>query len=275
MPARKDQLGRAAADVDDHRPGVERSAGGDPAVGELCLLVAREEARGEPVAPLDLAEERHAVVGVSHGAGRDRERALHAELLELAAVIGEDIPDTCDRNREQLAPRVDRLAEAGDPQPALELAHGAVLHVCDEQSGGVGAEVDRADAHVTSWGRTRGPTAAFRAPRSWRRPARALARSRARAWPAPPVARPASGSRGPPWPPTSSPRAASSSAPAAATRASETKARQARQARMTTNGVPTRIAASRKPSAAQKSTSTVVYCRSRRGVEQSGSSPGS
>ena len=71
-----DQLGRAAADVHDHR----RVAGlADSAQRELGLLVSGEEARREPVAPLDLAEERFAVLRVADGARRHEERALGAE----------------------------------------------------------------------------------------------------------------------------------------------------------------------------------------------------
>ena len=52
------------------------------------LLVAAQEPRREAVAPLDLAEERLAVLGVAHRARGDGERPLGAERLELAAVVG-------------------------------------------------------------------------------------------------------------------------------------------------------------------------------------------
>ena len=45
---RAGQLGRAAADVDDHRPRVERPSGGDSAVGQRGLLVAGEEPVEKP-----------------------------------------------------------------------------------------------------------------------------------------------------------------------------------------------------------------------------------
>ena len=57
--------------------------------------------RGEPVAPLDLAEERLAVLGVADRARRDRERPGRAELLELAAIVGEAVPNARDRDREK------------------------------------------------------------------------------------------------------------------------------------------------------------------------------
>ena len=50
------------------------------------LLVAAQQARREAVAPLDLAEEGLAVLGVAHGARRDAERPLGSERLELAPV---------------------------------------------------------------------------------------------------------------------------------------------------------------------------------------------
>ena len=60
----------------------------DAAQRELGLFVSGEEARREPVAPLDLAEERLAVLRVADGARRDEQRALGAEGLQLAAVLG-------------------------------------------------------------------------------------------------------------------------------------------------------------------------------------------
>ena len=68
----------------------------------------------EPVAPLDLAEEGLAVLGVAHRARRDAERPLRAERLELAAVLREDVANAGDREGQELAPLVDSLAEPGD-----------------------------------------------------------------------------------------------------------------------------------------------------------------
>ena len=75
----RDQLGRAAADVEH-----ERAVGdvADAAQRQRRLLLAAEQPRREPVAPLDLAEERLAVLGVAHRARRDGEHALGAERLE-------------------------------------------------------------------------------------------------------------------------------------------------------------------------------------------------
>ena len=67
-----DELGRAAADVhDDERLGGRRPAG-DAAERQQRLLVAGEEPRREAVAPLDLAEERLAVLRVADRARRDQ-----------------------------------------------------------------------------------------------------------------------------------------------------------------------------------------------------------
>ena len=83
MEVVEDQLGRAAADVDHERPRPQLASGGDAAPRQQRLVVAREHARREAVAPLDLAEERLAVLGLAHGARRDRERPLGAERLEV------------------------------------------------------------------------------------------------------------------------------------------------------------------------------------------------
>ena len=84
-----DELGRAAADVDDERPRAIGRSHATPRKRQLGLLVAVEQARREAVAPLDLAEERLAVVGVADGARPDGEDALRAERLRLAAVVDE------------------------------------------------------------------------------------------------------------------------------------------------------------------------------------------
>jgi len=80
-----DEFGRAAADVQQQCAGGE---GAKSAAGQVCFLLAREEARDEPVRPLDLAEERLAVLRVAHGARCDCECALGAERLELAPEVG-------------------------------------------------------------------------------------------------------------------------------------------------------------------------------------------
>ena len=108
--AAEDELGRAAADVDDNRSRRDIASGGDSAEGEERLLVAAEEPRLEGVAPLDLAEERLAVLGVADGTRRKRERALRAGFLRRAPVLGQDVADARDGLREQDAPLVHALA---------------------------------------------------------------------------------------------------------------------------------------------------------------------
>ena len=148
--AAEDQLGRAAADVEDERPLAQGPVGRDPAIRQERFLVTGEEARREAVAPLDLAQERLAVLGVPDGARREREGALGAEPLGVAAIVDEHVPDARERGRQELAPRVDALGEARDREPAIDLLDDAVLDVRDEQPGGVGAEIDDADAHVST-----------------------------------------------------------------------------------------------------------------------------
>ena len=72
----------------------------------------REQPRREAVAPLDLAEERLAVLRVADGARRDEQRPLGAERLGVAAVVGEHVSHARDRDGEEAAARVDALAEA-------------------------------------------------------------------------------------------------------------------------------------------------------------------
>ena len=93
----------------------------DAAPRQLRLLVAREQLRREAVAPLDLAEERLAVLRVAHGARRDEQRPLGAERLGGAAVVGERVAHARDRDGEEAAARVDALAEPRDARLAVQL----------------------------------------------------------------------------------------------------------------------------------------------------------
>ena len=119
----------------------------DAAQRQRRLLVAGQQTRREAVRPLDLAEERLAVLRVAHRARRDGERALGAERLELAPVVVEHVAHAGDRHGEQAPARVDAFAEPRDARAAQHLLDVAVLDVGDEQAGGVRAEVDRGDAH--------------------------------------------------------------------------------------------------------------------------------
>ena len=94
-PAR-DELGRAAADVDDHRPLPELSLRRDAAKHQHRLVVPGEQSRLEAVAPLDLAEECLTVFRVAYSARCDRECALGPQRLCRAAKVGEDVPHTRD-----------------------------------------------------------------------------------------------------------------------------------------------------------------------------------
>ena len=98
------ELCRAAADVHDERVFLDRTSHGHSAKRQQRLVVPGEQLRREAVAPLDLAEKRLAVLGVADGARGDRERPLGAEALQLAAVVGEAVAYSGDREREQATP---------------------------------------------------------------------------------------------------------------------------------------------------------------------------
>ena len=141
----EDELGRAAPDVDEQRRGAELA---DPSLRQLRLLVAREQLRREPVAPLDLAEERLAVLRVPHGARCDEQRPVGAERLGRAAVVGEDVAHARNRKGKEPTARVDALAEARDPRLAVQLVDPSVLDAPDEEPGRVRPEIYRGDDHL-------------------------------------------------------------------------------------------------------------------------------
>src|ERR671920_223180 len=111
--------------------------------------MSREELRGEAVAPLYLAEECLAVVGVANRTRRDCERALGSECFGGAPVVGEDVAHARDRNGEQAAALVDAFAEPRDARFPLDVADFPGVDVRDEQPRRVRPDVDgRHSAHV-------------------------------------------------------------------------------------------------------------------------------
>src|SRR5262249_48838132 len=118
-----DQLRGAAADVEHERAGPRRH----PAAGGLGLLAAPPRARPEAVAPLDLAEERLAVLGVADGARRHGERAFRSEALGCAAIVGKHVSHPRDRDGEEALARVDALAKARDVRLAMHLVDATVV----------------------------------------------------------------------------------------------------------------------------------------------------
>src|SRR2546423_6350116 len=142
-----DEFGRAAPDVDHERVFRHLSAGGDAPKGQLGFLVPGEQPGLEAVAPLDLAEESLAVLGVANGAGRDCERALGAEPLCLASKVGEHVPNPGDRGGGEALALVDALTEASDLQPSGDLVKPPVLDIRPEPPRGGGAADDSGDTH--------------------------------------------------------------------------------------------------------------------------------
>jgi hypothetical protein len=143
---RHHELRRAAADVHDDAAGAERPAGADAPDRERGLVLAPQEQGLEAVAPLDLPQEGLAVLRVADRAGGDGEDALGAVALGDAAVVGEDVPDARDRDRQQPATTVDALPQARDREAPVDVVERPVLDVGHEQARGVRAEVDGGDA---------------------------------------------------------------------------------------------------------------------------------
>ena len=167
VAARRHELRRAPADVDHQRPDAQRQVGGNTAQHQLGLLAAVEQARREPVAPLDLAQERLAVVGVAHGTRADGDHPLCTERLGLSSIVDEHVAHAGDRGRKQDAAPVDGLPESRDRLPTHDLLQQAVLDVGDEQARGVRAEVDGGDSHVPNRTHSLAPDHPHTASWSW------------------------------------------------------------------------------------------------------------
>ena len=142
-PLAEDQLGRAAADVDDERGGVERT---DAAPGQVGLLVAGEQPGREAEPRPDLGQELGSVRGIACGARRHRERSLRAERLELVPVARDRRQGARDRLGLKPPRRVDALAEPRHDGAAEHIVDPRSLDVGDEQPRRVGADIDRGDA---------------------------------------------------------------------------------------------------------------------------------
>ena len=114
--------------------------------GEAGLLVARDRAGvdAEPLA--QLLAKCIAVGRVPHGAGREGDDRLRLKLVDRGAVLGDGVEHPLDRTVGEAAARVDAFAEPGDGGAPVELADATLLHLADEQTGGVRAEVDDRDA---------------------------------------------------------------------------------------------------------------------------------
>ena len=93
------------------------------------------------------------VLGVAHGAGGHADDGLGAVPVEQLAVAGDGVDDALDGRVAEPSAGLEALAEPGDGGLPFDLGELAAVHVGDEQSRRVGAEVDHADArrgHATA-----------------------------------------------------------------------------------------------------------------------------
>ena len=143
VPAGEDQLGRAAADVEDEDPAFECAYASSR---QLRLLVPAEDVRYVAVGRLHGLGERGAVPGVPDSARRDRERSLGPEPVDLAPVLGERSVDSLLR-RAAASGGSQHLRRAGSRSTAERRRRSSrAFDVADEQPRRVGADVDRGDA---------------------------------------------------------------------------------------------------------------------------------
>ena len=146
-PAADDQLGRAAADVEDEDRLVAGALRGRPQVGQVGLLLAGQKPGVEVEALPQLGDEGLAVDGVAHGAGSDRHHPLGPQLLVARLVVGDHAADVVHRVRAEVARVLDPAPEVGDGGPALDLADLGPLDVSDQQARRVRPDVDDGDPH--------------------------------------------------------------------------------------------------------------------------------
>ena len=144
-PRADDQLGRAAADVDDQRRTRGHVLRGGAEVGEPRLLLAVEDARREREPLPQLGDEGASVAGVPDRAGRDRVDPLRAQLPDHLDVLADRLADRLDRLRGQLPGEIDPAPQPRHPAAPLDRRNPPPDHVGHQQPSRVGADVDRRD----------------------------------------------------------------------------------------------------------------------------------
>ena len=143
-----DELGRAAADVDDQHAISVRPPRACAQIREPRLLRAAQHLRVEREALAQLARECPRVGGVAHGAGRHRRHHVGCERLVELDVARDRVADLLDRLDRELPGGVHAAAEPRHRRPALDLPDRATLDVSDEQSGRVRPHVEHGHAQT-------------------------------------------------------------------------------------------------------------------------------
>jgi hypothetical protein len=154
VSAGEDVLGAAAADVEDQRglhfrrPAVEPRE--DAGQGERSLLVAADDPHSLADHVLEPRGELSPVGRLANGAGGDDGQPLGAGLTRTRHVLDDDRRRPRGRRLGQITGR--RLALPQPRHPLFGHHHApdprAGLDVGDEQAHGVGAEIDRGQAHA-------------------------------------------------------------------------------------------------------------------------------
>ena len=141
-----DQLGRAAADVDDQSRAGRGPFGGRAPVGEVRLLVAVEDLGRKVEALAQLGDEGAAVGGVADGARRDRRDRPRSQLLVARDVVGDRLADVLDRLHRELPGEVDAASQPRHPGPPVDLRDAGAADVGHQQPGRVCSDVDDGDS---------------------------------------------------------------------------------------------------------------------------------
>ena len=162
-----DQLGRAAADVDDQGRLGRGLLRGGAEVGEPRLLLAVEDPGREREALAQLGDEGAAVLGVADGAGRDRVDRLGPELL-------------AEWRRTRRSPRRPSSIASAESRPERSTPRPSRVTVLRRSTGDTRPRRRRRPAAAPSWCRRRSPRPCG-SPLPWRRHSRA---SRSREVPA-------------------------------------------------------------------------------------------
>jgi hypothetical protein len=143
-----DQLRRAAADVHHHdRAPVGRALARRTGEGQLRFLVSVDGPGVEAVALPDLVGELRPVGGVADRAGEDGHLRVGRCGRDVRGVVVEHLEDPLHRRVLEPSVAVHSRAQARDLAATFELGDTTVRHVRDEQTRGVGPDVDDCDPH--------------------------------------------------------------------------------------------------------------------------------
>ena len=151
-PAADDELGRAAADVDDEpRLGRRRQFVRDAEIDEARLFVAADDVDREAECGFGLRQEFRRILRDAERVGRDRAHGGRMQSRQPLAKALEACERRAPRGQRQVAFLVDARAEADRLAPRVEAEDLVAFHTADLEAKAVRAQIDDRERGRSGW----------------------------------------------------------------------------------------------------------------------------